>query len=206
MPNCDFYATPEDHLGLLQWLFAEETCRVYELASVFGEPLRCFNSAEEVATASGWSARKQGTAALLQLYVLGAGPPFRARRIRLDPAACGGATFRYEADGWGLVQLYLEVPRRDQLRNSHTNHNSQTRAQTWAHTVSQLGDPAQWDFARITSFSSRLNREIRKRAVARIGSRPVLPGALKLWDANMSLVPYCPGEHAIERPRPSKRG
>jgi hypothetical protein len=32
MPNCDFYATPQDQAPLLDWLFAEGTCRVLDLA------------------------------------------------------------------------------------------------------------------------------------------------------------------------------
>ena len=47
MPNCDFYATPEDHEGLLTWLFAQQTCHVYELASRVEQPLRRFCSAQE---------------------------------------------------------------------------------------------------------------------------------------------------------------
>ena len=48
MPNCDFYATPEDHRGILDWLFADRSCDVYELASDFEKPLRQFRSTDEV--------------------------------------------------------------------------------------------------------------------------------------------------------------
>jgi hypothetical protein len=48
MPNCDVYATPEDHEHLLSWLFADATCHVYELASEFERPLKRFESAVDV--------------------------------------------------------------------------------------------------------------------------------------------------------------
>jgi hypothetical protein len=48
MPNCDWYATIDDHLGLLRWLFEERTCDVYELSSDHGKPLKHFASAEDV--------------------------------------------------------------------------------------------------------------------------------------------------------------
>lgn len=200
MPNCDFYATPEDHEPLLTWLFAEATCHVYELASDLEQPLKRFESAVDVMrqferrtpTPNGDPRHVH-----LQLYVLGAGPPFEPRRIALNPSACNGATFRFTADGWGLVQLYLSAPRSDRLENSHTNHNSSTRAERWEPIYADQAGTGAWDFSRIAAFSSRLNRQIRRRGVAKVGSRTVLPGALKLWESGMTLAPYVPGKHIL---------
>ena len=105
MPNCDFYATPTDHRILLDWLFGEETCDVYELASDFEQPLKRFRTTDEV-------------------------------------------------------------------------------------------------LSEISSFSARLNRQIKKQSVAKIRSRPVLPGALALWDAGVALGPYTPGDTAMKRNKP----
>ncbi len=198
MPNCDFYATPEDHEPLLSWLFADATCHVYELASEFEKPLKRFKSAVDVMNqferrypnGETWQVH-------LNLYVLGAGPAFEPRRVALDPSACGGATFRYAAEGWGLIQLYLSAPKADRLENSHTNHNSKTRAELWEPIRGVEPGSTAWDFARITAFSSRLNRQIRKRGVAKLGSRTVLAGALKLWESGVSLAPYVPGQHVL---------
>lgn len=66
-----------------------------------------------------------------------------------------------------------------------------------------MGDVDAWDFARITAFSSRLNREIRKRSVAKIGGRPLLPGALALWNAGVAMGPWNPGEHALQEKPPA---
>ncbi|BDU22937.1 hypothetical protein DYGSA30_43940 [Dyella sp. GSA-30] len=200
MPNCDFYATSEDHGLLLDWLFADGACHVYELSSDFEQPLKQFHSTDDVLRQ--FERRYPGGelwhSVYLQLYVLGAGPPFSARRIQLDPRACNGATFRYAAEGWGLVQLYLSVFRANRLENSHTNHNSAKRAQAWAPICGIEYGPDAWDFQRISSYSSRLNRQIRKNGVGRFGSRAVLPGALKLWNSGISLAPYVPGKDILE--------
>ncbi|MDN6883771.1 hypothetical protein QMO14_09200 [Variovorax sp. CAN2819] len=203
MPNCDFYATTEDHESLLSWLFAEDACDVYELASDFEQPLKCFRSAAEVLAQfdRSYPDGRRWRAVYLQLYVHGAGPAFAPRRVALDPKACGGATFRHNADGWGLVQLYLESAFAGdaRLENSHTNHNSLKRAQAWSDTAGAPDEVEVWDFGRIASFSSRLNREIRKRSAARIGSRTVLPGALKLWNTGVAMGPYKPGEYVLQQ-------
>lgn len=199
MPNCDFYATLEDHEHVLSWLFADATCHVYELSSEFEKSLKRFESAVDVMS---HFERRYPNGKLwkihLQLYVLGAGPAFEPRRIALDPGACGGATFRYAAEGWGLVQLYLSAPRAGRLENSHTNHNSKARAELWEPIRGVEPGSAAWDFPRITAFSSRLNRQIKKRGVAKIGSRVVLAGALKLWESGVSLAPYVPGQHVLQ--------
>lgn len=201
MPNCDFYATPEDHAELLSWLFAEATCHVYELASDFEQPLKRFDSPEAVLMQfeRRYPNGEKWKVVHLQLYVIGASPVFAPRRVTLDPKYCDGATFRYGAEGWGLVQLYLANAKATSLENSHTNHNSRKRAEAWAPTYRDLADaPSAWDFERITSFSSRLNRQIRKMAVGKLGSRPVLPGALKLWQSGLPLWPYKPGEQTLK--------
>lgn len=176
----------------MHWLFAEATCKVFELSSDFEQPLKEFRSAGEVMSQFDrtYGAGDKWHTVHLQLYVLGAGPPFAPRRVQLDPKACDGATFRYAADGRGLVQLHLGAAKGRGLVNSHTNHNSQKRAEAWASTAAAMQDVRQWDFTRIAAFSSRLNRQIRKLSVAKIDSRPVLPAALQLWHGGAALLPY----------------
>lgn len=194
VPNCDFYAALEDHELLLDWLFRESTCRVFELSSDFETPLREFRAVADVLaqfTRAYPNGRRWHTVHL-QLHVLGAGPPFVPTRVTLDPRACQGATFRFVARGWGLVQLYLSVPDATGLMNSHTNHNSRKRAETWASVTPEAQSVGSWDFKRVTAFSSRLNRQVKKMGVARIASRAVLPGALRLWEGGVPLLPFRP--------------
>lgn len=200
MPNCDFYANSEDHIDLLTWLFSEGTCHVYESYSDFETPLKRFFSSSEViaqfdrqyATGEKWKNVH------LQLHVTGAGPSLVPRRLSLNPTVCDGATYRYSAEGWGLVQLYLGGPTNKGLEDSHTNHNTQKRAEAWAPSIPSQSDVGLWDFKRITSFSSRLNRQVRKLSVGKLGSRAVLPGALKLWQSGVSLLPFKATDLAIK--------
>lgn len=195
MPNCNFFGSREDHAGLLKWLYDEGTCEVHELASAYGQPLRCFRSAQEVDALfdERYPTGDKVRAVHLQLYVLGAGPPFVPTRVSINPESCGGATFRYSAEGWGLVQFYLSTVWRGELEYSHTNHFTQAGAGAWAPVRQEVPDVPDWDFKRITSFSSRLNREIKKRSVGKIGSSPVLRGALDLWKQGVPLAPYRDG-------------
>jgi hypothetical protein len=130
----------------------------------------------------------------LQLYVLDASPPFSPRRIVLND----GVTFRFAADGWGLVQLYLGAVTSTGLEDSHTNHNTQKRAETWAPTLKDMGSVDAWDFKQITAFSSKLNRQIKKFSVGKLNSRAVLPGALSLWQNGVSLLPYDKNTASLE--------
>lgn len=197
MPNCDFYATPSDHHELLTWLFRENTCHVYELGSEWEKPLRRFESADSIVQEFERPHHRAARHVMvyLQLYVLDAGPPFIPTRISLNPEVCDGARFRFAAEGWGLVQLYLASLDKNQLGNSHTNHSSPKAAEAWSPVRPEAGQPGNWDFKRITAFSSRLNREIRKQAVAKVATRAVLPGAASLWNEGIPLWPYKPGKH-----------
>ncbi|WP_433688821.1 hypothetical protein ACQP0I_12305 [Micromonospora carbonacea] len=119
------------------------------------------------------------------------------RRIDLLAEAPGDPTFRHCCEGWGLVQLHYGGPfGAQELRWSHTNHNSEKRAAAWAATVPRLGDPAAWDWPAVSRASGRLNRVIRRMAVSRIGAHPVLPHAGRLIaDAGLRYE-YGTGVHA----------
>jgi hypothetical protein len=200
MPNCNFYGVLDDHAALLDWLFAGASCHIYELASAPEQPLRQFQSTDEVLCQFDrcYPNGKPWSTVYLQLYVRGASPSFTPRRIELNPDACDGATFRYNAEGWGLVQLYLGAERADYVSSSHTNHNSEKRAQIWYPTTKLEPGPDAWDFRAITAFSSRLNNHIRKQAVGKLGSTAVLPGAFALWEQGKSLSPYQPGRDILQ--------
>lgn len=191
MPNCSFYATLEDHAQLLPWLFAEQACHVYEGYSSLGEPLRQFTSTDQVLAQfdRSFANGKLVTEVGLMLYVLGSGPALVPKHIALDPKRVSGATHRYSAEGWGLIGLSLCIPSREGLKNSNTNHNSQKRAEAWESVAKDMAPAVAWDFKKITAFSSRLNRAIRIRAVGKLGSYAVLPGAAELWKTNFPFLP-----------------
>jgi len=142
--------------------------RVLEAHSRPGHDLREFHSVREAVEAGGRH---------LMLFVTNAGPAPIARRIESTPGA-SDAGFRYTCEGWGLIQLhYGGFFGTHELRWSHTNHNTEKRAAAWAPIGPPMGDPAAWNWKAVTSASSKLNRSIRRMAVDKIGSRPVLPHA-----------------------------
>jgi hypothetical protein len=66
----------------------------------------------------------------------------------------------------------------------------------WADVYAGLGDPGRWDWDAITSASKRLNQSIRKLAVDKLGSHPVLPSAAELISRNGMTFEYGTGIHA----------
>lgn len=191
MPNCDFFACGDDHRLILDHLFSTMPGRIFELASEFETEIAEFRSLSDVERRyqiNDWSQGQHPTLHL-QLYAEGADGNVQFRRDDLNPKTCKGATYRYSSHGWGLIQLYLESPRNGTLRNSHTNHNSETRAHNWATTYPELGDPTEWNWAVVNAFSRKLNRFIRKSSVEKRGSRVVLPQAASFFEALRSRDP-----------------
>ena len=188
MPNCDFFAAGTDHQQLLAHVLTQGDADIYASDSKFGQPLRQFRSLsdfEEHFSITDWRIGATESI-LLQLYPHGAKGRFVARRIGPMPRSTD-KVYRYAAEGWGLVQLYLEPPRKGILRASHTNHNSVARAEAWSETIRYLGKPSAWDWQRVASFSRGLNRYIRKLAVAKVNSRVILPNAAALQKQGVEL-------------------
>ncbi|WP_035606529.1 hypothetical protein [Haloferula sp. BvORR071] len=176
MPNCDFYALGQDHLGILSHLLEAGECDIYELSSRSGQETLCFKTladfeARYLIPAGDWTQVPETIH--LQLHVRAAGGTVHHRRIQFTDTP----SFCYSTEGWGLIQLYLRAPLRERLGPSHSNHNSAIRATTWRKTIKDMGDPDSWDWPLLTSFSRRLNSFIRRQAVAKQGSRVILPAA-----------------------------
>jgi hypothetical protein len=188
-PNLDFYAADDDWLSVLESVFELGLFRVFESDSAPDCELREFHGAPDVP--DGPAGRH------LALFVVGSGPDPTSRRIDLLPGALGDATFRYCCEGWGLIQLYYGGPLRGQeLRWSHTNHNTAKRASAWATTLHRLGDPGAWDWTAVAGASGRLNRVIRRMAVSKISSHPVLPHAARVIAHAGLQYEYGVGIHA----------
>jgi hypothetical protein len=177
MPNCDFYALRDDHSEVLKFIIEETDCRIFEKDSAPWAEVRQFHEVEEILYAydKGLGQFK----VLLNLYSPSMEGEFKFRRILLDQKKFGEGAFRYEAHGWGAIQLYLAGVHKERLCSSHTNHNSQTRALHWANAINYLGKPEDWNWDEVTRISSRINRFIRKIAIGKHGSMAVLPAALQ---------------------------
>ena len=178
MPNCDFYATGNDINQIVGFIFSELDCRVFESDSIFGKDLKEFKSLDELKRHYPiGKCKKNGYSALLQMWPVNASETVFIKKIKLDPKSCNGFAHRYRIEGWGLIQLYLGGRSELGLVHSHTNHNSKKRAEKWATTLNELGSPKKWDWKEVTRISSKLNRQIRKLSINKIGGRPVLQEA-----------------------------
>ncbi len=190
MPNCDFYASGDDHRDILQFVFGELNCDVYELGSQPGCPCAKFHSLEEICSAYGFSEWSQlNRTILLQLHPSDAKGSVSFKETILKYPSSPDKLKVYATEGWGLVQLYLEPARKGTLRPSHTSHNSETRAMNWASTSPHLGPPNAWNWPAVTSFSRRLSAFIRKRSVSKFGSRVVLPVAEHMRSEGLQFGP-----------------
>lgn len=173
MPNCDFYAVPDDWLEVVRFIFSNEGWILYELSSEFDCEVRAFTSVDDVR-----ALLRSGKGSYhFQLYSPEMGGSVRFERITLNPGAAPGKSFRHATRGWGLIQFYVEEPRDRKLRASHTNHFSEAGAGKWAPLSPEAGPVDKWNWRRVTSMSRRLNRYIHSMAVAKSGSRPILASA-----------------------------
>lgn len=189
VPNLDFYAVDDDWSAVLETVFDLGMFRVFESNSELDRELREFHAPAEI------PGGHQGRS--LALFAIGSGPGPIAKRIDFLPGVHPDATFRYCCEGWGLIQLHHGAPvGAQELRWSHTNHNTEKRAAAWTATLPRLGDPAEWNWATVTSASGRLNRAIRRMAVSKIGSHPVLPRAAGFIEHAGLQYEYGMGIHA----------
>ncbi len=187
MPNLDFYAIGSDLDAVVDVAFAQPGCRIFESYSRPGHDLVEFTTADQLRAAL-MPEPVAHSGQQLTLHIAVPGAPFTIRRFAVDPQACKGHAFRHNIEGWGLIQFYLGGPSVYGVVNSHTNHNSQARALAWEPVITGPSAVEQWDWRTVSAVSSRMNRMIRKLAVAKIGSRPVLPEAAAEVTAGARLV------------------
>jgi hypothetical protein len=180
MPNCDFYALEGDLVEVLDFVFAQPGWSLVELASQHDRALRTFHATREVVDA--FPTFSTLSASLhFNLYAEAMKGRVISRRIDFAPGAVPGATFRYDSEGWGLIQLYFGRLQDGRLSSSHTNHNSEVRARKWEPTFADRPDPVDaWNWSEVARASGRLNRFLRGAAAGKMHSRPVLRAA---WEA-----------------------
>ena len=163
---------------ILDFLLSQCVCNIYELSSEPGREVVKFRDLSDFQTTFGFTDWSDIPRTInLQIHATCAGGSVHLKRSNLVNATSPEVAFRYKTQGWGLIQLYLEVPRKGMLSPSHTNHNSESRATTWGETISDMGEPNEWDWKAVTAFSRRFNNFIRKSSIAKEGSRVVLPAA-----------------------------
>jgi hypothetical protein len=197
VPTIGFFAAREDLVALLDWLLVRERLRACEAYSELDSPLRHFRTPAEVATAFDMGNDRHGTGVAIHLALWSREvlPEPQPRRIDVKPARGGGATFRFAAEGNGLIYLLLGGLHERVITRSTVSQNSETRAETWG-----VGEGVDWEGA--NKLWARISYHLRKRAsTAAAGSSPVLPQALALVDEGYELKvsSRSPGVFAITR-------
>ncbi len=179
MPNCDFYAAGDDLEKVLRFVFEEMDCRVFDSYSEPGKELLEFHNLEEPRTVHAIGAGKNEAAQiLLQLWPTAASGNAKIRKIDLRQKQPDDPKFRYCIEGWGLIQLHLGGCDDRVIIHSHTNCFSEKGAHRHYLPSMDFPDhPAKWDWKVVTGQSGKLNRFIRKSALSKHGSRPILPHA-----------------------------
>lgn len=174
MANLDFFAARHDQLEVLRFVFELEL-HVTEHSSDPGQDLRTFDSPEAVDSVYRLGVDNHGNGAAIRLILRSPSvEQLRSRRIEFKPSKTSGSLFRYEPEGWAMMQLYFGGMHDGVLTKSHFGHNSRARASAWNHE-----NGVNWQA--LSNVSNKLQYHIRKRlAGAKAGPCPVLPEALSL--------------------------
>jgi hypothetical protein len=189
VPNCNFYAIGNDYKEILEFVFSELACRVFQDYSEFDSELIEFGSADEVCEHYNLFKFDNGKSQMANiiLWPTEASDKFKVTKIELNPDKCNGATYRYQANDWGLIQLQFKGTNKLGLQYSHTNHNTEKRALAWEEIDrDKLGNVRDWNFSVTTSVSRKIINFIKKHSNKKVGPMPVMACAseVELADAN----------------------
>jgi hypothetical protein len=144
---------------LAEAIFKESPTAVVEAYSSFEQELREFRSSEEIcAYAKAHRGSNNASVHLAVLYADMAGTLTRTR-IELNANNCGGHTYRYKAEGWGLIWVLLEL--QQSSVGSFVSANSEKRAKAWAATYPDMESPAMWHWPAVARHLRRLRRVLK---------------------------------------------
>jgi len=182
MASVDFYALEGDLQKLIEFILGETDFRIFESYSRFDSELREFRTFEELAAAFtiGRNSNDRGLQILLKLWSPSAMERVSFERINLKVP---GHTFRYRINGIGLIQFYLGGVFDERITNSSYGHWNQPLVR---HRETGEADTVDW--TTLNRLSGRVQRFIRnKMAVAKVGTRPILPEAFSAYQRGHSL-------------------
>jgi hypothetical protein len=82
-------------------------------------------------------------------------------KIQLDPKMCDGHTSRYSVEGWGLIQFQANL-RHAPTIECRVAVNTRRRAEAWAGTYPELGDPCLWNWRLVQRHAGRIIRRMKQ--------------------------------------------
>ena len=183
----DFFADQSDKINLLDFLFRETDLKVFDLASPYGQEISEYKSTDEIVSKFDLENGGQSSATF-QLWTQRFGGDILFRKVDLNPKHCGGHTFRYSTDGWGLIQLYFGGRKDNVLFHSHIGHFNEKGALKWESSNHFNGRVDKWNWKEVEQTSRKLKNQIHNKiGIRKIGSYGVLPGADKLSGDGIKL-------------------
>ncbi|MGL4236216.1 hypothetical protein [Tabrizicola sp.] len=191
MPLCQWFGTVADHKALLEELFDWGVADVFEVSSRADLPLRRFDSPEAVVVEFDRPAHhgSHGRRLSLLLRVRDACPALIVYKHKVTSGSMAGSVIE-RIDDTGCLSLELEVfGKGHRLEYSSTNTSSTDRMGAENGLIRDTAG-AVWNIGLCNRVSAAMNRRIRKRAVAKIGTLSVLPGAAALWQSGEQLFLY----------------
>ena len=146
---------------LAEFVYESGAPVVFQACSTYGQPVRSFTTRSEliayVESALGTSQKSLHFA----LHYPESKGHIAERKIALDPKKCGGHTWRNTVEGWGLIQIYGDLRRAPAIQ-CRVAVNTQKRAEAWASTSPEFGDPGLWDWRAVQQQAGRIIRKMKK--------------------------------------------
>jgi len=140
-------------------IFKEVPAEVIEAYSYFDQEPIQLRSAQDFCTYARSKRSSDGYLYLAVRYTDMEGQLTKAR-INLDPSKCDGHTYRYKAQGWGLIWVYLKLSPAGGLE-SFISANSEKRAFAWAATSPDMEAPSTWQWLSVARHLRRLRRALK---------------------------------------------
>ena len=182
MPNCNFYAVDKDYEAILDFVFKELDCKVYQKLSKPNTEIVKFENTAEVIKYYDLSKFSKETkkSAHLVLWPVKASTCFSITRVDMTSKKAKPGSFRFRAEGWGVIQLELNGNSIKGLVHSHSNHNTEKLAQANEEKNKVfLGRAKAWNWNVVTNTSGKLNNFIKHKSTRKVGPKLVMPCAEK---------------------------
>ena len=139
----------------------EEPAIAYEDYSEYDSELEEFDSKETVLKKIE-SAKENGAFSVnFAIYYPAANGYFYKEKKALNPEKCNGATYRYVANGWGLIHLQIDL-RDKEKPEVRVAVNTLKRATAWEPTYPEFKEASLWDWKFVEKQARRLIRVLKK--------------------------------------------
>lgn len=160
----DFFAADGDVRTVLDFVFSDLGCRLFEEYSRDGQQPREFRSTRDMMTSLRLG-RCDVSARMLMLLAPDAGGHVSTRSYVVRERR--ESKLRHLIQGWGLIQLHLGGIGARGLIPSYSNVNSEKRAQAWESHVSGMGAPGDWNWKGVERTFRELKKFVRGMSVDR---------------------------------------